>query len=187
MLLLQLYFEFFKVGLFSIGGGLATLPFLSEIGEKTGWFTAADISNMVAISESTPGPLGINMATYVGYLTAGPIGAVVAPLGLVTPAIFIIIIIARMLDRFKAAPQVQGAFYGLRPASMGLIAAAGFSVAKLALLQADLYRQTGNPADLFFVKGLALAAILYIAMKKLNWHPVVFIVLAGIVGVLFQF
>lgn len=186
-ILLRLYFEFFKIGLFSVGGGLATLPFLSEMGEKTGWFSSSDISNMIAVSESTPGPLGINMATFVGYTTAGPLGAVVAPLGLISPAIIIIIIIAGVLHRFKSSSMVQGAFYGLRPASMALIAAAGLSVAQLALLHWDKFAATGSLENLFFWKGIALAAVLFVLMKKLSWHPVIFIVVSGIVGVLLKF
>ena len=76
MILVRLFFEFFKTGLFSIGGGLATIPFLQAMGETTGWFSAADLANMIAISESTPGAMGVNMATYVGFHIGGPVGAV---------------------------------------------------------------------------------------------------------------
>ena len=116
MLLLRLYYEFFKTGLFAVGGGLATLPFLYDISYRLGWFTHQDLSNLIAISESTPGPIGINAATYVGYLTAGPLGAVIATLGLITPSIIIIIVIAQMLERFRSNPLVDKVFYGLRPA-----------------------------------------------------------------------
>lgn len=75
MVLLQLFFEFCRVGLFSVGGGLATIPFLTDLGERTGWFSPGDLANMIAISESTPGPMGVNMATYVGFHTAGVVGA----------------------------------------------------------------------------------------------------------------
>lgn len=114
MILLLLMWEFFKTGLFAIGGGLATLPFLYEMSVKTGWFTATDIANMIAISESTPGPLGINMATYVGYNTAGVAGAILAPIGEVLPSIIIILIIAKVLEKFKENQIVQDVFYGLR-------------------------------------------------------------------------
>ena len=92
MILLRLFYEFFKTGLFSVGGGLATIPFLQDIGQRTGWFTDADLTTMIAVSESTPGPMGVNMATYVGFETAGLPGAVVATLGLITPSIIVIII-----------------------------------------------------------------------------------------------
>ena len=91
MLILELCFRFFCCGLFAVGGGLATLPFLYNISKETGWYTFSDISNMIAVSESTPGPMGVNMATYVGFTTAGPAGAVIATLGLITPSIIVII------------------------------------------------------------------------------------------------
>ena len=125
---LRLFVEFFKTGLFAVGGGMATLPFLQEIGESTGWFTYGDLMNMLAVSESTPGPIGINMATYVGYTVGGVPGALVATLGEVTPCVIIILLVATVLQSFRSNPYVERAFYGLRPASTGLIAAAGVAV-----------------------------------------------------------
>ena len=123
-LYLRLYWEFFKTGLFAIGGGMATLPFLKDIGATTGWFTQTDLMNMLAVSESTPGPVGINMATYVGYTVAGVPGAIIATIGEVTPSIVVILIVAAMLAKFRDSKAVADAFYGLRPASTGLIGAA---------------------------------------------------------------
>ena len=143
MIYLQLFFEFFKAGLFAIGGGMATLPFLYDISDKTGWFTYGQLADMVAISESTPGPIGVNMATYVGFTTAGISGSVIATLGLITPSIIIILIIAGFLKAFKDNKFVQDAFYGLRPASTGLIAAAGFSVFALIMSIKTLMRRPG--------------------------------------------
>ena len=124
-LLLHLFFEFFKVGLFAVGGGLATLPFLYALSAKTGWFTPADIADMIAVSESTPGAIGLNMATFAGYLTGGVPGAVIATVGLTVPSIIVILLIANLLDNFQEKPLVKHAFYGLRPASIALIAASG--------------------------------------------------------------
>ena len=121
---------------------MATLPFLYNISDKTGWFTYGQLADMVAISESTPGPMGVNMATYVGFTTAGPAGAVIATLGLITPSIIVILIIAGFLKAFKTNKYVQNAFYGLRPASTGLIAAAGLSVLSLVLLQHPQYHSS---------------------------------------------
>ena len=126
MLYLKLFYEFFKTGLFSIGGGMATIPFLYKISDATGWFTYDDLANMIAVSESTPGPIGVNMATYVGYITGtqegGPLyatlGAVTATLGLITPSIIVILIVAMFLKSFRDNKYVNNAFYGLRPASM---------------------------------------------------------------------
>ncbi len=95
MIYLRLFYEFFKAGLFSIGGGLATLPFLYDISDTTGWFTHGQLADMLAISESTPGPIGINMATYVGFTTGGVPGAVIATVGIITPSIIVILLIAR--------------------------------------------------------------------------------------------
>ena len=160
MMYLRLFWEFFKTGLFSVGGGLATLPFIYDMSDRTGWFTYQQIADMVAVSESTPGPIGVNTATYVGYVTAGVPGSLIATLGLVTPAVICILIIASCLKKFRENRFVDHAFYGLRPASAGLIAAAGFAVVRISLLQESTFRASGRFADLFFWKGLLLAAVL---------------------------
>ena len=145
MILLRLYFEFAKVGLFAVGGGLATIPFLQNMGANTGWFTSTDLTTMIAVSESTPGPMGVNMATYVGFETAGLPGAVIATLGLITPSIIIIMIIAGFLQKFRQSKTVDAIFQGLRPASTALIAAAGLSVAMSVLFTAGRSWRTTSP------------------------------------------
>lgn len=130
MLYLQLFWEFFKTGLFAIGGGMATLPFLYDMADKTGWFTRAQLADMIAVSESTPGPIGVNMATYVGFLTGGVPGAVTATVGLIAPSVIVILIVAAFLQAFRDSKYVAGAFYGLRPASTALITAAGLVVVR---------------------------------------------------------
>lgn len=144
MILIQLFYEFFKAGLFAVGGGLATLPFLQDISAKTGWFTLDQLADMIAISECTPGPIGVNMATYVGFSTAGIPGALAATLGLIAPSIIVILIIAGFLKRFQDNRYVQAAFYGLRPASTGLIGAACISVAVTALLNLSRFPNPGQ-------------------------------------------
>ena len=146
--LFELLYEFFKTGLFAVGGGFATLPFLYDIGKRTGWYTAGDVSNMIAISQSTPGPMGINMATYVGFSVSGLIGALLAPTAIVLPSVIIIIAISKALTKFKEAALVQKIFYGLRPASTGLIVAAGLGVAKITLLNLPKYKITQNLIDI---------------------------------------
>ncbi len=183
-LYIQLFFEFFKTGLFTIGGGLATLPFLYEMQRKTGWFTMHDIANMVAVSESTPGPMGVNMATFTGFTTAGIPGAIIAVFGLVTPSVIIILIVANILQKFKTNKYVQYAMYGLRAASAGLIAIAGLRVAQIAFLNMDLFRQTGNLWDLFHPLAIAIGVILFIVFKKTEKHPILYIVASGVIGVL---
>ena len=190
MIYLRLFWEFFKVGLFSVGGGLATLPFLYSLGAKTGWFSTADVANMLAVSESTPGPIGVNMATYAGFDCAGVLGGVVATLGLVTPSVIVIVLIAMALQAFRTNKYVDAAFYTLHPASTGLIAAAGWSVFALVLVNLDAYRASYQLADLFQWKNLILFAVIWVLtnlvkpLKKL--HPVVFLALAAVVGIVFR-
>ena len=191
MLMLELGFRFFCCGLFAIGGGLATLPFLYNISKETGWYTFSDISNMIAVSESTPGPMGVNMATYVGFTTAGPVGAVIATLGLITPSIIVILIIAGFLKAFKTNKYVQNAFYGLRPASTGLIAAAGLSVLSLVLLHKDAFAASGKITDLISIRSIVLLAVLYyftaICKKTKGLHPVAFIAASAVIGIVLRF
>ncbi len=199
MILLKLYWEFFKTGLFAVGGGMATLPFLQAIGESTGWYTYGDLMNMLAVSESTPGPIGINMATYVGFTVVGVPGAVIATLGEVTPSIIVILIVAAVLHSFRNNKYVDHAFYGLRPASTGLIGAACVSVILEVLTSVQLAAQAGgflktpllSGGSLFNIPGLLLAAVLLILTnyvpKVKNLHPIVFIGLSAVVGVAFRF
>ncbi len=188
---LQLFYEFFKAGLFAVGGGMATLPFLYNISDKTGWFSYGQLADMVAISESTPGPIGVNMATYVGFTTAGIPGSIIATVGLITPSIIIILIIAGFLKAFQDSKYVKSAFYGLRPASTGLIAAAGLSVVALVVLQKDLYAETHNLIDLINLPNIVLMVILYFFTarfkKTKGLHPVVFIAASAVIGIVFRF
>ncbi len=191
MILLRLFGEVFKTGLFAVGGVMATLPFLYDMAEKTGWFTAGNLADMIAVSESTPGPIGVNMATYVGFHTAGIPGAVIATLGLITPEIVIILLIARVLQQFRQNKTVDAAFYGLRPCSVALIAAAGLLVVNVALFHVEAWKESGALGDLFNGKAIALAAVLLVLtryvkpLKKL--HPIVFILGSALAGIVFAF
>ena len=195
MTLIRLFLEFCRVGLFSVGGGLATIPFLTDLGERTGWFSPGDLANMIAISESTPGPMGVNMATYVGFHTAGIAGGVVATLGLVSSSIVIILIIAGFLDKFRQSKAVDAVFYGLRAASVALITAALLQVAKIALM----FHETAGPEmapgsvvpvyEMFYWPAIILAVVIFVLvkftpLKKL--HPICFIALAALVGIVLQ-
>ena len=191
MIYLSLFLEFFKTGLFSVGGGMATLPFLYQMADTKGWFTAEQLAAMVAVSESTPGPIGVNMATYVGFLTGGIPGALVATIGLVTPSVIIILLIARVLEKFRSNKTVDAGFYGLRPCSVGLIAAAGLLVVKIALFHFDRFAETSRFLDALNIKAIILAAVLLVLtryvkpLKKL--HPVFFILASAVAGVVFSF
>jgi chromate transporter len=178
MTFLILYAEFFKIGLFAIGGGMATLPFLFRLSDvHPDWISYGDISTMVAVSESTPGPIGINMATYCGTKVSGILGGVTATLGLVTPSIIIILIIAHVLDRFKDNVWVRRSFYGLRAAVIALIAYAGVQVYKIALFNGNRLRV--KEAILFCV-------LLPLMLRFKKVHPVIWIVIAAAVGILFS-
>ncbi len=185
MIVLHIFVEFLLIGLFAVGGGLATIPFLQDLAQRTGWFTLSELTNMIAVSESTPGPIGVNMATYVGLTTAHLPGAIVATIGLIAPCVVLSLIIAAMLKKFRENPYVDAVFYGLRPASMGLMAAATVSVIDLALLHVQV-----APFALHFQWGaLLLAALIALCthlphLKKL--HPILWIVLSAALGVLFQ-
>ena len=193
MILLRLFFEFAKTGLFAVGGGLATIPFLQDLGARTGWFSAADLSTMIAVSESTPGAMGVNMATYVGFTIArlhgipGIIGAIVATLGLTFPSIVVIVIIAGFLEKFRQSKTVDAVFYGLRPASTALIASAGLTVAMTVLVTVG---GAAEHALSIHWPALILAVVVFVAMrytplKKL--HPILFIAFSAVVGVILQF
>ena len=197
MLYLKLFYEFFKTGLFTIGGGMATIPFLYKMSDATGWFTYNDLANMIAVSESTPGPIGVNMATYVGYITGmqeggqlhAILGAVTATLGLVAPSIIVILIIAMFLRSFRDNKYVNNAFYGLRPASMGLIAAAGLSVVINNLFDPESFTQ-GFSLDAINWIGWGLAIVLWIFTNKVKktkgLHPIIFIAVSAVVGIIFK-
>ena len=183
MIWLQMFWEFFKAGLFAVGGGLSTLPFLYDISQRTGWFTAEDIANMIAISESTPGPLGVNMATYAGFQALGIPGGIYTTLSLTAPALIVISMVYAVLKKFKESDTMTRIFYGLRPASTALIAAAGLGVAKISLLNLPLFSSPGSFMSLIRWPSLILAVIIYLGLVKFRWHPVIYIAISAIAGV----
>lgn len=187
MIYLQLFWEFLKIGLFAVGGGMATLPFLQRLSESSGWFPQSLITDMIAISESTPGPIGINMATYVGCNVAGVLGGITATLGTILPSIVIVTTVSRYLEKFRGSKIVDSAFYGLRPAVTGLIAAAGISVVQVSMFHMDIYQETGMILDIFDFKKLAFFVIAFAAIKKFKLHPIVYIACAAVIGVLLKF
>ena len=156
-----LMIEFFKTGLFAVGGGLATIPFLEEMSVKYGWFSLDMLSTMIAVSESTPGPIGVNMATYIGNVIGGPLIGIITTLSLVAPSVIVIIIVAGMLEKFQKSQLVQNVFYGLRPAVVGLIISACFSIFTGTLLDFE---------QMIPVNWLncVLFAILFVVYKKMS-------------------
>lgn len=187
MTYLLLFVEFFKTGLFSVGGGLATLPFLYEMADKYPWFDRPILADMIAISESTPGPIGVNMATYAGYEAGGILGGIIATIALVLPSLIIIIIIAKFLNKFNENNYVKSAFYGLRPAVTALIAVAGFEVFKISILTINKFLLTHNIIDIINIKCTVLFAVLLYITNKFKAHPLVIILIAAVVGIVFKF
>ena len=186
MILLQLFYEFFKIGLFAIGGGLATIPFLYSLTEKYSWFTKEILGDMIAIAESTPGPIGVNMATYAGINAAGIVGGIVATLGLVCPSVIIIIFVAKIFRKFKENKYVEYAFSGIRPAVTGMIASAGIGILFLALFGQSSWKAL-NLSD-FSLKALILfVSVLLLSNKFKKLHPIIFILAGGIIGAIFSF
>ena len=183
MIYITLAYEFFKIGLFSIGGGMATLPFLMDLTSRYDWFSASELANMVAISESTPGPVGINMATYAGYNAAGIPGALVATLSLVAPALIIIVIIARFLENFSENPTVKAVFYGIRPTVAALIAYAVWELLKIAL-----FSVSGGQIRIVYLSLFICAAVFgLLQIRKLaKLHPVIWIAAGAAAGIILK-
>ncbi len=180
-----LFLEFFKTGLFAVGGGLATVPFIRDMGATYGWITEAEIANIIAIAESTPGPIGVNAATYVGYLVAGIPGAILATLGLVTPAVIIIILVAKAIRKYSDSHLVQSLFKALRPAAIGLITAAGFSLLLTSLgVKANFLRFTFTASWFSLLKLGIYGVFTFFAFwkKTAKIHPLFYILAGGALG-----
>lgn len=186
-LTLRVFWEFFKIGLFAVGGGPATLPYLMELSDKFGWFTMEELTNMIAVSESTPGPLGINMATYVGYQTLGPWGGVVATVGLVLPSLIIICLIAAFFAKFNSNKIVQSAFGAIRPAVTAIIAVAVLGICRVTLFtEFNLQSFVFGPIwQIIIFSALVLGLLQIKFLKKI--HPFLWFVVGAVVGIVFKF
>ena len=171
MMLIQLFLEFFKVGLFTFGGGYAMIPLIQkDIVEGHRWLSMEQFTDLIAIAEMTPGPIAVNSATFVGYKLAKFWGALVSTIGVVLPSFLVIWAVASVFLSFQDNPIVQAAFKGLRPAVLGMIIVAALSVANVA---------TAGFKSIIIVLGV----ILGVAVFKL--HPIIVFILSGIIGVLF--
>lgn len=186
--LFKLFANYFVTGMFSVGGGLATLPFLYDMSDRTGWFTYQELNNMVAISECTPGAIGANTATYVGFHVASFPGIIAANLGLVMPGILLILLIAKFLDQFRNNPLVDRTFNGLRPASVGLISAAAVSVLRITMLNEEMMQSAKSFVSWIDYRAVILAVVLFVLMKKFkDVHPAAFLGASAVVGAVFSF
>lgn len=186
MIYLRLFWEFFKTGLFAVGGGLATLPFLSQMGSAYGWFTQEELANMLAVSESTPGPIGINMATYVGNTAAGVLGGILATFSLVLPSYIVILLVAKVMQRFQNNRFVQASMSTLRPASVGMVSAAVLGVLQSVLVNMDAVTAMQWSRMLSWPNLLLFALLLALYAKFNKLHPVVILAIGAVAGIAFQ-
>lgn len=185
MIYLQLIYEFFIIGLFTFGGGLATIPYLKDLADRTGWYEPSFITDMIAISESTPGPIGINMATYVGNEVAGILGGILATVAEIVPSIIIVALVFKFMTNFKNNPNFKYIFYGVRPAVTGLLAFVGIELLAVALINAEVMPAQGLLSSINVLKAAVFAVILY-SIVKFDKHPVIYILLSGVIGIVLQ-
>ena len=182
MNLFFLYLLFFKTGLFAVGGGLATLPFLFQMADNYEWLDKDMIGNILAIAQASPGPIGVNMAAQTGFMASGIAGSFVAVLGLISPAIIIIAIISMLFKSFKENKIVISVFSGMRPAATGLLAAAGFGIFKLSL-----FNENGTSFfELFYLKEFAIFAVLLLIIFRFKGHPIIYISIGAAAGILLK-
>lgn len=194
MIYLQVFWEFFKTGLFAIGGGLATLPFLSKMSQAYGWFTQEDIGNMLAVSESTPGPIGVNMATYVGNtigaandgFIGGVLCGILSTLSLVLPSYLVILFVCKLMDRFKENRFVQSAMRMLRPASVGMVTAAVIGILETTLFRFDLLA-AAKWNEIVLVPSILLCAVIFLLYQKFQkLHPVIMLAIGAAAGIILK-
>ena len=184
MILLQLFYEFFRAGLLAVGGGLATLPFLRDISVRLHWFTLAELTDMIAVAESTPGPIGVNTATYAGYRVAGIPGALTATFGLILPAFLIMLAVVTVLQHFRENRFVIAVLRVLRPASVALVAAAVAAVVIGVLVNVGALK-AGDYSHVLLLPAVALyAALLFVHHKFPKAHPLVLIAIGAAAGLL---
>lgn len=184
MIYLQIFYEFFIMGLFLFGGGLASIPFLTQMSENTGWFTTTQLMDMVAVAEAMPGPIGINIATYAGYTAAGIPGGIIATAALLLPSMTIALIVAKLLTRFRESSLAESALYGLRPAALGLIAAAGITVFSLVIFGAEVRHMTVEYFLSPDIITLIFAAVLFLATNLLKLHPIIYLAISAVAGII---
>lgn len=186
MIYLLLFYEFFKVGLFSVGGGYATLPFLYHISEIYNWYSAKELVDMLAVSSITPGPVGINVATFAGFKTANVIGSILATSALILPSFLIVILIAKLLNKFKENFYVQAILYSIKPAGCALIAGVGYRLFNEYILRNTNSFDINNLTAFIDIKALVLLIVLFIMSLKVKKDPLVYLAVAGICGILFH-
>jgi chromate transporter len=180
MIYLKILFSFFKIGLFSFGGGYAAVPLIqSEIVDTNHWLKLSEFVNLITIAEMTPGPIAINSATFVGLRLAGLPGALIATFGCILPSFIILLFLSYLYLRFRNLETVQGVLAGLRPAIVSLIASAGISILVLALFNTD--KSEINLPDLRLVEGFLFVIGLFV-LRRFKVHPILVIFGSGLIG-----
>lgn len=168
-LLIRLYLAFLKIGTFSFGGGYAMLPFIQkEIVEKNNWISMSEFTDIIGISQMTPGPVAINSATFVGYKVSGVLGSVIATLGVITTSFILVTVINKLLDKFKESKVIKAALLGMRPILIALIIYAFFDLAKEAYID---------------IKSIIITLIIGVILLSKKVHPILVIVIAAVLGV----
>ncbi len=186
MVLLHLIKEFIHIGCLSFGGGLVVIPFIQKMASTTGWITESQIIEMIAISEITPGPIAVNMATYVGYIVKGVYGAVLSTLALILPQMLIVFFIYKIFHRFKENGNVLITLRGIRPVALALTTGGALVIFKSAFLK--LENDTAINVDLINIlnwKAISLGVVLIIAMRKIKWHPIIYFLISGAIAIVF--
>lgn len=184
MTYLEIYFTFFKIGLFTIGGGLSAIPLLQSVAVGNNWLTQSAFADMIAVSQSTPGPIGINMATYVGFDRLGILGSIIATLGMVSPSIIVITLISKFLTHFNEHKIVQGLLSGIRPVVIGIIFSAAYNIALIAMFNLEAYNLTKQLKDLIDIKTFILFVLFMIATTYIKKHPILFVIASGFIGII---
>jgi len=184
VIFLELFINFFFIGLISIGGGLSTIPLMTEILTSKGWMIQNEIIDMIAVSEMTPGPIGINMATYAGNKTAGILGGVSATAGLVAPSIIIIVIVAHFYTKYRDNDYINGTMKIIRPVVTGMIAAVCAELAVISLFNFELARGTGSFLQLFNPISILIGVLVFVANYKFKVHPIILIVSSAVIGII---
>ena len=172
MIYLQLFFEFFKIGLFSFGGGYATIPFLYNISEVYGWYTVKELTDMIAVASVTPGPVGINVATYAGLKTAGILGSMAATISEMLPSFFLVIIVSKILNKFHQNFFVKSLLETLKPISCALLLSVTIGLLKPQITD---------------IKAMILLAALLILSRKTKKDPLFYMLIAGLTGAVISF
>ena len=185
MNIFSLCVSFFFTGLFAIGGGLAAIPIMEQFIVNRGWITSKLFYNMIAVSESTPGPIGVNMATYIGFENFGVTGGILTTLALVLPSFITILIVARTYSAIQDNPIVKNALYGIRAAVCGLIASAAFSILCITIFTPDVFFETPSIFSLFDFKQLLIFSVIFALYQVFKKHPIWYVIFGAICGIAF--